>query len=275
VDIFTCKISLPAWSFLPIKIGLLLLLLLPAFFWVGHINQKTESLASLDTAPVTTNDNDAVAEPPQAASSWLKGIDVSHFQGQIKWHNVSQSGIKFAFAKATGGMAYVDPQFANNWHGMRANDVLRGAYHYYYAADDATKQAQHFLQTVGPMTVSDLPPVLDVEILDNVAASKLVAGVLVWLQEVEKATGRKPIIYSDLSFAIEYLSDNRLKGYYLWIADYEKKPQTLPQPWQASGWHFWQYSESSIVQGVDGEVDMDYFQGDKAALQQLIAASQV
>ncbi|WP_261382842.1 GH25 family lysozyme, partial [Bacillus licheniformis] len=33
----------------------------------------------------------------------IKGIDVSHWQGNINWKKVAGDGIKFAFIKATEG----------------------------------------------------------------------------------------------------------------------------------------------------------------------------
>ena len=34
----------------------------------------------------------------------IKGIDVSHWQGNINWKKVAGDGIKFAFIKATEGL---------------------------------------------------------------------------------------------------------------------------------------------------------------------------
>ena len=40
------------------------------------------------------------------------GIDVSHHQGNVNWHRVAEAGISIAFAKATEGNTFSDPQFA-------------------------------------------------------------------------------------------------------------------------------------------------------------------
>jgi hypothetical protein len=39
-------------------------------------------------------------------------------QGGVDFQSVKNSGISFAFAKATEGTSYVDPTFANNWQNM-------------------------------------------------------------------------------------------------------------------------------------------------------------
>ena len=49
----------------------------------------------------------------------VKGIDVSHYQGTVNWPKVKAAGIKFAFAKATEGMTWIDPQLVTNWAGMK------------------------------------------------------------------------------------------------------------------------------------------------------------
>jgi hypothetical protein len=40
-----------------------------------------------------------------------QGIDVSHYQGTVSWPQVFQAGIAFAFAKATDGLTWTDPEF--------------------------------------------------------------------------------------------------------------------------------------------------------------------
>ncbi len=195
------------------------------------------------------------------------GIDVSHYQGAIKWDDVKQDGIVFAFAKATGGNTYTDPEFAHNWHNLRAEGMIRGAYHFFYPHDDATTQANHFIATVngqGGLIPGDLPPVLDVKITDNMPNNQIVQGMTTWLTVVEQALGCKPIIYVSSSFANEHLGDN-FSNYPLWIANYTTHDQpTLPNAWFI--WSFWQYSQNGGVTGVDGAVDVDKYNGSVASL---------
>ncbi len=72
----------------------------------------------------------------------VKGIDVSQWQGKVRWDVVKQNGISFGYAKATGGITYTDPEFVNNWHGMREAGLPRGAYHFFYAHDAPQKQKE-------------------------------------------------------------------------------------------------------------------------------------
>src|SRR6202020_1483385 len=47
----------------------------------------------------------------------IHGIDVSKFQGDIDWNAVANSGVKFAWIKATEGAARADARFQANWEG--------------------------------------------------------------------------------------------------------------------------------------------------------------
>ena len=58
------------------------------------------------------------------ADELITGIDVSHHNGIIDWSGVADSGVTFAFAKATEGgdpsqSSYTDPTFQTNWQAMR------------------------------------------------------------------------------------------------------------------------------------------------------------
>jgi lysozyme len=200
-----------------------------------------------------------------ANESQAAGIDVSHFQGTVNWTEVAASGIVFAFAKATDGITYTDPEFSVNWPAMKSAGLLRGAYHFYEPADDPVSQAEHFLSTVS-LVPGDLPPVLDVETL-GASAAELWSGVATWLQTVQTATGRQPILYLAPDFWNDNSPDLALASYPLWLADYASQP-TLPNGWSA--WTFWQHSETGSVPGVSNAVDLDLFNGTVAQLREWV-----
>lgn len=299
----------PAWTFLPVKVLLLFALLLPVGLWIGSIVGQNSNLATefkihpsgtlsdstetpTDTASVQTVSALDSGKPSESEPSgfdqktgveststtdrkWTMGIDVSHYQGTVNWEEVANSRVAFAFAKATGGTSFVDPEFKKNWHGMRANQLYRGAYHFFYASEDPVKQANHFINTIGKLSPNDFPPVLDVETLDNATPALLLQNVLTWLDKVEKETGRKPIVYTDVSFGAQYLTDSRLADYYLWVAEYGPKVKAVPEPWTKSGWQFWQYSNKGNVPGIAGSTDADFFSGGKDALLSFIQNSRI
>lgn len=204
-----------------------------------------------------------------SSTTRLSGIDVSYYQEKVNWQSVKDAGNSFAFARATYGTSKVDPQFSTNWPAMKAAGLIRGPYHFYVSSDDPVAQANLFLETVGSLESTDLPPVLDVE--SGSGTTNLVNGVQQWLDTVEQGLGRTPMIYTGVSF----WNDNMTSGfgnYPLWVAEYGVSTPKKVNGW--STWAFWQYSESGSVAGIN-PVDLDYFNGSLDDLLAFIQASAV
>ena len=197
--------------------------------------------------------------------SSIRGIDVSKYQGTIDWSQVATAGLSFVFIKASQGITSVDPELSANWSGAQTAGLLRGAYHFYQPGDDPTQQAQHFLATA-PSGIGDLPPVLDIETAGSLSPAEIVQGVATWLDVVQKATGRAPILYTSPGFW-KTLGATQLGAYPLWVAEYGVSSPIVPAGW--SRWTFWQYSESGTVAGIQGAVDLDLFQGSLEELRAL------
>lgn len=201
----------------------------------------------------------------------VPGIDVSYWDSGIDWPKVRATGQRFMFTKATEGDFYADPTFAANWSGAKAAGLLRGAYHFFRCNVDPNKQAKKFIDYV--KTVKDngeLPPVLDLESHDGQPKDKIISRAKTWLDEVEKAFGRKPIIYSGQYFLQDYFSEagggppKWAKDYPLWLAQYPNTYVDGQQPFLPRGWFkwtFWQYSEKGRVNGINASVDLNVFNG--------------
>jgi lysozyme len=198
----------------------------------------------------------------------LTGIDVSHWEGEVDWPGVRSAGYRFAFTKATEGLNYLDDTFYANVAGAQAVGIPIGAFHFFRAAMPAQKQAEYFLRSISPLKL-DLPPVLDVE--ENPVLSKpaTAAAVKTWLDAVEQATGRKPIIYTGLYYWDGSVGNpGWAKDYPLWIAQYISGQQPrLPQSW--SSWVFWQYTDKGSVPGCQGSVDLNYTSLSEAELMEM------
>jgi lysozyme len=201
------------------------------------------------------------------------GVDVSHYNGAISWKTVAAAGIAFAYAKATESVGVSDKRFAANWKGMKAAGLPRGAYHFFHPQNPVDKQAAKFIAAVGSLAPGDLPPMLDLEETsattdewDGVPLPHRVPRALQWLQLVERALGRKPIVYTRRGFVQQKLGDaSALTPYPLWVAHYTMAPKpALPPGWNA--WTIWQYTGSGAVAGITGKVDMNRFQGTQADL---------
>jgi lysozyme len=202
----------------------------------------------------------------------LEGIDISHYDGAIDWAKVAGSGRKFAFAKATEGVTYLDPQFATNWAGMKQAGLVRGAYHFFRPDDDGTQQAHWFLSKVGTLGPGDLPPVLDWEVRNSgVATDTQMHRVQQFLDEVRAVTGRTTILYTSRSFLTELGVGAQFAAQPLWDANWGVTCPNLPDAWKA--WTFWQYSSTGVVPGIASTipVDLNKFNGTLAQLTALAA----
>lgn len=200
------------------------------------------------------------------AKAQLDGIDVSHYQGSINWSSVKASGVVFAFAKATEGSTYTDPNFSTNWPRMKSAGLVRGAYHYGRPGTDAVAQARHFVNVVNP-TSGDLQMVLDLETTDGRSPAQVWAWTQAFIAEIKRLTGRPGIIYTGYYFWRDNVGNpsNNLDCP-LWIASYNPAP-TVPSAWPY--WTFWQYTSSGSVPGIAGNVDLDYFNGSLTSLYRL------
>ncbi len=185
--------------------------------------------------------------------SYIHGIDVSAYDPYINWQKVKAQNIYFAIVKATEGNAYFNNQFNDQYAGAKSVGILRGAYHYLRAQIDGAQQADFFLSKV-TVQDGDLPPFLDVEEANNQGASnaQFITNAQKWLQRVEQQTGRRPIIYSRVSFLNEMFTLNGkapawAQNYNTWLAQYfySYSAEGGAQPGEAPGWGtwvFWQYS---------------------------------
>lgn len=197
----------------------------------------------------------------------VHGIDISHYQSRVDWDMVAVQDINFAFVKASEGVSLHDSLFMLNWDEMKRVGIRRGAYHFFRPSFPAEEQARNFITQVD-MEYGDLPPVLDVEVLDGSSKVQLITGIRTWLYLVEIQYGVKPILYTNIKFYNRYLAGH-FREYPMWIARYNRR-----QPSLACGreWLFWQYGNQGKLPGIEGDVDFNVFKGSMAELEALCAA---
>jgi lysozyme len=221
--------------------------------------------AADDAVPVDSTDE---ALRKCAAGPTLRGVDVSEHDGAITWSKVKASGKTFAFARTSDGNNHPDVKFAANWKGMKDAGIIRGAYQFFRPAQDATKQANNLIKKIvdnGGLQPGDLPPVLDLEVSDGVAAATVVARAKTWLAKVEAKFGVKPIVYTGNN--MNSVTKDHFSSYALWVPNYGATCPLMPPGWKT--WTFWQDSESGTVSGIGSGVDLDYFNGNLDALKAL------
>ncbi|MBN8673771.1 MAG: glycoside hydrolase family 25 protein [Chitinophagales bacterium] len=199
----------------------------------------------------------------------IHGIDVSRYQHMIAWEEVKAMKVKdiqlgYAFIKATEGIGNTDPQFKRNWKKARANDIIRGAYHFFIPSKDGRLQAENFIDKV-ELESGDLPPVLDIEQLNGTSPAQLKRELMEWLTVVENHYGVKPIIYTNVDFYKRNLGSD-FDSYPLWVAHYYQEQQ----PRINRGWTFWQHNDAGNVNGITSRVDFNVFSGDSVEFRNLL-----
>ncbi len=225
-------------------------------YWLGFKTDKRVETLSKEERKI---ENLRIYEIVERHKDKVFGIDVSHYQDKIDWEAVSNHNdefpIGFVFVRATAGKSRVDKEYKNNWKGAKANDYLRGAYHYYRPDENSVKQADNFIKNV-KLVKGDLPPVLDIEkIPSNQSLDSLKSGLKRWLNKVEKHYGMRPIIYSGESFYTDFLK-KEFEDYDLWVASYSFFDDEIRNEWL-----IWQFTDKGELKGIKGMVDVDIYNG--------------
>lgn len=199
----------------------------------------------------------------------IKGVDVSHYQGNIDWQVLSGEDIRFAYIKATEGSSHTDEKFLYNYAEARKTELKIGAYHFFSFDSPGSSQAEHFIRTVEPFE-GMLPPAVDVEFYGDKKknppkAEDVEAELRAYLSRVEQAYDRKPVIYATME-AWELYIRGRFDEYPLWIRNILREPvlQSGAENGQEQSWTFWQYTDRGRLKGYAGEevfIDLNVFYG--------------
>jgi len=124
-----------------------------------------------------------------------------------------------------------------------------------------------------PQEADALPPVLDLEWNGHSpTCSKRVAPdtaremIDVILAAMEAHTGKRPIIYTDTVFHADVL-EGRYKEYSFWLRSVAAEPKTI---YRGRPWLMWQYTTTGRVKGIDGDVDLNTFNGNNRNWRQFL-----
>lgn len=204
----------------------------------------------------------------------IHGIDISHYQGDIDWDDLSNAMIegcplRFVMIKSTEGSTRLDSKFKENFRQAREYGYIRGAYHFWSNKSSARDQAYHFLNKVR-LEDGDLPPVLDVEHKPkDRSVEDFQRDVLTWLHIVEDKYHVKPIIYTYYKFKDKYLSAPVFNDYPYWIAHYYVDKVEYKGPWK-----FWQHTDAGKLPGIKGYVDFNIYNGSFYDMKKLTIGNQ-
>ena len=195
------------------------------------------------------------------------GIDVSHYQGEIDWEAVKNSGVTFAILKigeywTNSKKVIFDQFFERNYLACKRLGIAVGGYFYSYAFNRAegNEEADVCLSLI-KNKIFELPIFIDVEdkaIKNAVANGKTdVANVtdasLAFCEKIVSA-GHQAGVYASRDFFYNYFNIPLIEKYWIWVAHY-----TSGQTDYTGKYNFWQATSKGSVPGINGNVDMDWF----------------
>lgn len=186
-----------------------------------------------------------------------KGIDVSQWQGKIDWQAVKNDGIDFAIIRC--GYGDNDSSQDDTWWKYNVSECERlgipyGVYIYSYATDTkhAASEAAHVLRLLkGHSPV--LPVYLDME--DNsmagLSTSTLASIASTFCNAVTNA-GYRAGVYANLTWWNEKLTSSVFSNWDRWVAQWNYQCD------YAGAYGMWQCSDKGSVDGISGNVDVDF-----------------
>lgn len=189
----------------------------------------------------------------------IKGIDVSVWQGNIDWSKAAKE-IDFAIIRAGYGSSGKDKKFEQNYAGCQSNNVYKGVYWYNYAKNitAAKAEANACLAAIKGKQI-DFPVWYDIEEGATFATGKNnVSAIAKTFCDTIAAAGYKVGIYSSRSGLQTYFTEEVKNKYFIWMANVGKGGAALSSTSYTGKKDIWQYSWKGRVNGINGNVDMDY-----------------
>jgi len=217
--------------------------------------------------PLIMNDWKTMEE----SMAYTLGIDVSKWQDnnstaqQMDFTKSVAMGAKFVFIKSSQAL-WTDEDILYNWKSSKQAGLLRGAYHFLDWIADPKKQAQYAWSII-QNDPGELPPVIDFEYW-NPPPPKAYDILWNYVVEMERLSGKKPIIYTGAFFWAEHGTDADVwKNYPLWIASYTNQSYMEDNVKRLTPWDtftFWQWSDKGDGLAFGAEslgLDMNYYKG--------------
>lgn len=193
-----------------------------------------------------------------------QGIDISRWQGNVDMAKVKAAGIEFVILRE-GWSVDADLEFFNNVKKCEAVQMpVMGVYHFSYAltVEEAIKEAQVAVENVKKANLEDDTIIFFDFEYDTVDAARLKgvnldrnacnAHTEAFCEEV-KRLGYIPGVYFNIDYYNNWYDFELLNKYVTWLADWDGAPDYECD--------FHQYTSKGSVNGISGNVDMNYFYG--------------
>ena len=204
-------------------------------------------------------------------------IDISWWQGKVSdanWQKIKAAGVTHAiircgYSTLSGGAHNMDSTFANNLNGAYNAGIKVGVYYYSTAVNAAEAQSEaQYTATILANYKSKitLPVAFDYEtggrLTSSVMKSTGTASCTAFCDTI-KAAGYTPMVYANYNTLTKYIDYLTLQSKYkIWLANYTTNGVATTY---AGEYWMWQYSSSGKVNGLSGNVDINYIFEPKAA----------
>lgn len=184
------------------------------------------------------------------------GTRANQIEGKVNYP------VDFIFIKCSEGRDWLNRYYNADLDSCLAHHIPVSAYHFYSHKSSAKDQAANFVKN-GRLNENTMRPMLDIEPSESQLKAmggihELLKGMVIFIDEVEKATGRSCVLYLNQSFVRNYwhLFPERLKQCDIWLAKYHQNhPYTK--------FLIWQFADNGKVKGIIGDVDLNVFNGSR------------
>jgi GH25 family lysozyme M1 (1,4-beta-N-acetylmuramidase) len=187
-----------------------------------------------------------------SCNNYYKGLDVSVYQRDIDWNKIKLN-FDFAIIRMGFGKNGVDKYWDINYANAKAAGVPIGTYLFSYANNeaDSAEEAQNALSLLNGKQF-EWPIFYDIE--GDAANSKVNEKFKTFCDILSKANYLCGL-YSGASRLNSKYNDDIKDNYPIWVAHWG-----VEQPKYSKQWGIWQYTSKGKVDGIKGNVDLDYAQ---------------
>ena len=197
-------------------------------------------------------------------NSYILGVDISKWDGDIDWEALKKANIQFVIIRAGYSTNYVDPYFKSNIENAIKHNMLIGIYWFSYAHSyqGAELEALKFYKTIKPYKDKiTLPVFFDFE-YDSVNTAnrkghsinkKLASGMADTFCTTIKSKGLQAGIYTNMDYVNNYFSRDVLNKYHTWIAQWTKTCTYKGQ------YIIWQCADNFNVNGEKFDLNRLYY----------------
>jgi GH25 family lysozyme M1 (1,4-beta-N-acetylmuramidase) len=186
------------------------------------------------------------------------GIDVSKYQGNIDFNKVRDAGCHFVIIRMAiynNGKFGIDTKFEENYKKAKEAGLLVGVY--YYSVDNTEKlMKEHCAELAKALKGKeiDFPVAYDFEKWKGFQKLKMNSSDLnnmfyLFCSEMQNY-GYEAMIYANPYFLRNWFKPGHYK---IWLADWKTQPSYV------GTFHFWQFSATGRIAGIQGDVDVNVY----------------